>query len=69
MSGKDRVRFDRAIPGASALLESLRGVGYSPWTAIADLVDNSIASQAKRIWIEFLWRGAESCVRIIDDGL
>jgi hypothetical protein len=68
VSGKDSVRFDRAIPGASALLESLRGVGYSPWTAIADLVDNSIASQAKRIWIEFLWRGAESSVRIIDDG-
>ena len=60
--------FDRAVPGASSLLESLRGVGYSPWTAIADLVDNSIAAKATRVWIEFVWRGAQSYVRIVHDG-
>lgn len=60
--------FDRAIPGASALLESLRGVGYAPWTAIADLVDNSVAAGARRVWIDFVWRGAASYVRVLDDG-
>lgn len=61
-------RFDLAIPHASALLESLRGVGYSAWAAVADLVDNSIAAGATRIRIDFVWRGASSCVRIVDDG-
>lgn len=68
MGGNGNIPFDRAIPAASALLESLRGVGYSPWTAIADLVDNSIAAQAKHVWIDFVWSGARSHVRVVDDG-
>lgn len=60
--------FDRVIPGASALLESLRGIGYAPWTAIADLVDNSVAAGARRVWVDFVWRGAASHVRVLDDG-
>jgi len=60
--------FDLAVPHASALLESLRGVGYSAWAAVADLVDNSIAAGATRIRVDFIWRGTSSCVRIIDDG-
>lgn len=38
-------------PSAAALCESLRSIGYSPETAIADLIDNSIAASASRIWI------------------
>jgi len=68
MAKPDESPFDLATPGASALLESLRGVGYAPWTAIADLVDNSVAAGAKRLWISFVWRGASSCIRILDDG-
>lgn len=68
MDVDDNTKFDRALPGASALLESLRGVGYSTWTAIADLVDNSIAAEALRIRIDFVWCGADSFVRILDDG-
>lgn len=59
---------DLVVPGARALLESLRGVGYSPWTAMADLVDNSIAAGARRIYIDFVWRGRLSYVRILDNG-
>lgn len=62
------LEFDRAVPGPSALLESLRGVGYTPWSAVADLVDNSITAGAKRVWIDFVWRGRSSFVRIADDG-
>ncbi|MEH2565019.1 hypothetical protein V1289_004646 [Bradyrhizobium sp. AZCC 2289] len=36
-------------PSAAALVESLRGLGYSPETAIADLIDNSIAAEAATI--------------------
>lgn len=50
------------------MLESLRGVGYTPETAIADLIDNSIAARARNIWIEFIWRGPESAIRVLDDG-
>ena len=39
-----RSGFEIAAPPASSLIESLRGVGYSPETAIADLVDNSISA-------------------------
>lgn len=60
--------FDHAPPGASALFESLRGMGYSPETAIADLIDNSIAAGARQVWIDFIWRGADSVIRILDDG-
>lgn len=60
--------FDHAPPGASAMLESLRGIGYSPPAAIADLIDNSIAAGATRVRVDFLWRGAKSIVRISDDG-
>lgn len=66
--GSTESLFDRAVPGASALLESLRGVGYFPWTSVADLVDNSIAAEARHIRVNFVWRGSHSYVSILDNG-
>jgi hypothetical protein len=60
--------WDIAEPRADALIESLRALGYSPEAAVADLVDNSIAAGAKRIFVNFIWAGANSVVRIVDDG-
>ncbi|WP_460989182.1 ATP-binding protein [Sphingobium sp. TomTYG45] len=60
--------FDHAPPGASAMLESLRGIGYSPPAAIADLIDNSIAAGATQVRVDFEWRGSGSIVRITDNG-
>lgn len=57
-----------AEPRASAMVESLRAVGYSPQTAIADLIDNSIAAGAKNVWVKFWWSGAVSHVAVRDDG-
>lgn len=57
-----------AEPRASAMVESLRAVGYSPQTAVADLIDNSIAAGASNIWINFWWSGQDSFVSIRDDG-
>lgn len=60
--------WDIAAPRADALIESLRAFGYSPEAAVADLVDNSISAEAKNIWIDFHWAGADSTVRVADDG-
>lgn len=55
-------------PSASALISSLRGVGYSLETAIADLIDNSIAAGAKTVDVQLDWKNGEPVVSILDDG-
>lgn len=57
-----------APPHAGSMLESLRGLGYSPPTALADLVDNSIAANARNVDVQIEWAGPESWVRVVDDG-
>jgi hypothetical protein len=61
-------RFRSAPPKASAMLESLRGLGYSPEAALADTIDNSIAARAKTVHIVFKWAGPQSYVAVVDDG-
>ena len=60
--------FDVVPPRSDALVESLRGVGYSLETAVADLIDNSIAARAQNIWLRFWWDGPESFASFLDDG-
>jgi len=60
--------FDHAPPPAGALLEALRGLGYSTEAAIADLIDNSISAGARHVRIDFLWDGPASVIRLVDDG-
>jgi hypothetical protein len=55
-------------PHAPALTESMRAVGYSLESAIADLIDNSISADARSIRILFSPYG-EPYIAIIDDGL
>jgi hypothetical protein len=63
-----RQRPVEITPSAAALVESLRGLGYSPETAIADLIDNSIAANARTIEIELDWNGGDPQVALLDDG-
>ncbi|MBK8125704.1 MAG: ATP-binding protein [Elusimicrobia bacterium] len=42
----------KAPPGARRLIESLRNLGYECSTAIADLIDNSLAAGASEISVE-----------------
>ena len=58
----------KAPPRATAMLESLRGLGYSTAAALADIVDNSISAGASKVHIEFQWDGPDSRVLILDDG-
>lgn len=55
-------------PNPSALVLSMRAIGYDVTTAIADIVDNSITNFARNIWINFEWDEKESTIAIVDDG-
>jgi hypothetical protein len=56
------------IPAARRLVGSLRDMGYDFQTAVADLVDNSIAADARHVAIDIEFEGEDSWVRIADDG-
>jgi hypothetical protein len=60
--------FEVIEPRPAALIQSMRAVGYTAQSAVADLVDNSVAADARNVWLTFLWNGAESLVIIRDDG-
>ncbi len=53
-------------PSAPTLIESMRAIGYSFESAIADVIDNSITAGASSIHIQF--RCAPAYVAILDDG-
>ena len=56
------------LPPGAALAESLRAYGYSLATAVADIIDNSIAAGASNVWLDFYWDGSHSSISIRDDG-
>ena len=58
-----------APPKAGAMIEALRGLGYSTATALADIIDNSITAGARRVDLIFVWKGHDSFIAIQDDGL
>ena len=55
-------------PSAARLTESLRDVGYDFPTAMADLVDNSIAAKAHEVLLRFRYDEDDSYVLVADDG-
>ena len=56
------------IPPSTNLIHVLSNAGYTIETAIADIVDNSIANHAKNIYINLRRKGKDSTVEILDDG-
>ena len=50
------------------MLESLRGLGYTPETAIADTIDNSISAGTTDVDLYFDWDGENSSIAIVDNG-
>ncbi|PHS26743.1 MAG: ATP-binding protein [Methylophaga sp.] len=55
-------------PNPSSLAESMRDIGYSIETAIADVIDNSITAEAKTVDVRFSWDNGNPWLAIIDDG-
>ena len=64
----DSVQYEIAWPPAHAMIESLRGVGYSLETAVADLVDNAVAAGASSVWLSFMFDEPDSWFTMLDDG-
>jgi hypothetical protein len=60
--------FDDCPPKAEVLFESIRAFGYDIGMAVADLIDNSIAAGARRVWVIQKWSGRDSYVAVLDDG-
>jgi hypothetical protein len=50
------------------MIQSLRAFGYDLTTAIADLIDNSLSSGARNVWLRFHWDGEDSWISVRDDG-
>jgi hypothetical protein len=55
-----------SIPNAHLLLSSLRSMGYTEETAIADIIDNCISAAATEIQIRFDWENRR--IIICDNG-
>src|SRR4051812_33285490 len=56
------------IPSARRLMASLRDIGYDFPGAVADLIDNSIDADARRVDVTICFKGEASFIRIADDG-
>lgn len=61
-------KYEIIEPKANSIVSSLRSIGYSLETAIADLIDNSISAQATRIKIDSPFDGVNTKIMILDDG-
>lgn len=60
--------LEEVRPSASRLTGSLRDIGYDFTTAVADLVDNSIAAGADTVSLDFNFLGRTSYISILDNG-
>lgn len=64
----DQNKYIDISPSPSSLIESLRDIGYSMQTAVADIVDNSITARATEINLRFSWNSGNPWLGIIDNG-
>ena len=55
-------------PNPAFLVQAMRHIGYTLDTALADIIDNSIAADASRISVQYRWNNGEPWIAILDDG-
>ena len=67
-SGQSGVRTKEVAPHASMLIESMRDIGYSLETALADIIDNSITAKAHSIRLLADTASSHPSLAILDDG-
>ena len=68
MTARSGVREQEVPPRASVLVESLRDLGYSLQTAVADVVDNSLTAGARNIELLADTHAEAPAIGILDDG-
>lgn len=56
------------VPNPVFLMQSMRHIGYTLETAIADIIDNSIAANASTISVQYRWNDSMPWIAIIDNG-
>lgn len=61
------VKIENA-PSPSVLMNSMRSIGYTFETALADIIDNSISAFAKKIYISVPINDEDLYISILDDG-
>ena len=66
MDKMDKLRENK--PTADVLMTSMRAMGYSFESAVADIIDNSISAHASKISVRFPVDPAECFVAICDNG-
>jgi hypothetical protein len=60
--------FIQIAPNPAILIQSLRCIGYTLDTSLADIIDNSITAGAENISIQFRWNDRNPWIAILDDG-
>ena len=55
-------------PTADVLMVSMRAMGYSFESAVADIIDNSISAHAKEILVKFPKEPSDCYIAICDNG-
>ena len=68
MKKRSTVTEQELLPRASFLVESLRDIGYSLQTAVADVIDNSLAAGARTIELLAETHAESPAIGILDDG-
>ncbi len=63
------MRVVEIAPKPSSLIESMRDIGYSLSTALADIIDNSIAARAEVVQVFASLEASDLKVGILDDGV
>lgn len=63
------IREQEVPPRASVLVESLRDIGYSLQTALADVIDNSLTAGARKIELFAETHTESPSIGILDDGM
>lgn len=56
------------MPRASVMIEAMRDIGYSFDSAVADIIDNSIAAGAQNIDLRYGWEADLPWIAVVDDG-
>lgn len=64
----ENMRTHEVAPSAKTLIESMRDLGYTLETALADIIDNSVAAGATNIAILADFNEGSPRIGVIDDG-
>ncbi len=68
MRSFEKTKRKTIAPRADILIESMRDIGYSLQTAIADIIDNSITAESRKIELLVNTHSDNPAIGILDDG-